>query len=144
MIYSLCIIRIFWGGGRGGDTSKTPSPTTNNFCLYPPPVLRCFWKDHSMTPPPQFKHPSLLPPSLSTTPSPLNILMIHFLGYFSSFKNYRGGGGRGRPAPPPSLILQKYVFKFLLDFFSIKNLTLAPVSRLFTIKGNFILPFYKF
>ena len=38
-----------WGGGRGGDTFKPPPPT-NNFCLYPPPVFRCFWKDPLMTP----------------------------------------------------------------------------------------------
>ena len=44
-----CMIKIFWGG-RGGDTFETPSPPTNNFCLYPPPVLRCFWKDPLMTP----------------------------------------------------------------------------------------------
>ena len=44
-----CMIKIFRGGrgGRGGDTFKTPPPT-NNFCLYPPPVLRCFWKDPLM------------------------------------------------------------------------------------------------
>ena len=33
----------------------TPSrlpPPSSNFCLYPPPVLRCFWKDPLMTPPP--------------------------------------------------------------------------------------------
>ena len=67
-----CMIKIF-RGGRGGDTFETPSPPTNNFCLYPPPVLRCFWKDPLMTPhppPPHFKHVSLLPPSPSTTPSP--------------------------------------------------------------------------
>ena len=46
------MIKIFGGegvGGRGGDTFKPPPPT-NNFCLYPPPVLRCFWKDPLMTP----------------------------------------------------------------------------------------------
>ena len=50
-------------------TPSNPPPPTNNFCLYPPPVLRCFWKDPLMTPPPpNIKHPSLLPPSPSTTP----------------------------------------------------------------------------
>ena len=72
-----CTIKIFWGGGRGGDTFKTPSPT-NNFCLYPPPVLRCFWKDPLMTPTPHFKHLSLLPtPSTTPPPPPLKILIIH-------------------------------------------------------------------
>ena len=45
-----CVWLKFSGGGRGGDTSKAPSPPTNNFCLYPPPVFRCFWKDPLMTP----------------------------------------------------------------------------------------------
>ena len=47
-------------GGRGGDTFKPP-PSTNNFCLYPPPVFRCFCKDPLMTPHHPTKHPSLLP-----------------------------------------------------------------------------------
>ena len=41
----MCMIKIF-GGGR----VVTPSKPQNNFCLYPPPVLRCFWKDPLMTP----------------------------------------------------------------------------------------------
>ena len=49
-----CMIKIF-RGGRGGDTFETPSPL-NIFCLYPPPVLRCFWKDPLMTPHPH--HPT--------------------------------------------------------------------------------------
>ena len=28
---------------------QNPLPPTNSFCLYPPPVLRCFWKDPLMT-----------------------------------------------------------------------------------------------
>ena len=63
------------GGGRGGDTLKL----TNNFCLYPLPVLRRFWKDPLMNPnppPPHFKHHSLQPPSPSTTP-PKKILIMH-------------------------------------------------------------------
>ena len=31
-------------------TPSNPLPPTNNFCLYPPPVLKCFWKDPLMTP----------------------------------------------------------------------------------------------
>ena len=64
-----CTIKMFLGG-RGGDTFKPP-PLMNNFCLYPPPVLKCFWKDRSITPTshhPSFKHLSLLPP---THPTPL-------------------------------------------------------------------------
>ena len=62
-------------------TPSKPPPPTNNFCLYPPPVLRCFWKYPLMTyhppPLPYFTHPSLLPSSPSTTPSPLKNLIIH-------------------------------------------------------------------
>ena len=67
-----CMIKIF-RGGQGWWHLQTPLPPTNNFCLYPSPVFRCFWKDPLMTlhpPPPHFKHPSLLPPSPSTTPFP--------------------------------------------------------------------------
>ena len=56
-----CMTKIF-GGGAGVVTPSKPPPPMNNFRLYPPPVLRCFWKDLSMTLPPHFKHLSLLPP----------------------------------------------------------------------------------
>ena len=62
-----CMIKIF-RGGRGGDTFKTPSPPTNNFCLYPPPVLRRLWKDPLMTP-----HPPTTPLQASFTATPLPI-----------------------------------------------------------------------
>ena len=60
-------------------TPSNPPPPMNNFCLYSPPVLRCFWKDLLMTPPPPsyFKHPSLLSPFPSTISPPLKILIIH-------------------------------------------------------------------
>ena len=71
------MIKIF-RGGRGGDTFKTSSPPTNNFCLYPPPILRCFWKDPLTTPPPHFKHLSLLSPLPIHHPfPPLKILIVH-------------------------------------------------------------------
>ena len=64
------MIKIF-REGRGGDTFKTPS---NSFCLYvyPPPVLRCFWKDPLMTPTPPPPTSSIFHwyPTPSTTPSP--------------------------------------------------------------------------
>ena len=44
----MCIIKIF-RGGQGWWHLQNPLPPTNNFCLYPPPVLRCFWKDPLMT-----------------------------------------------------------------------------------------------
>ena len=50
------MIKIFRGGGRGGDTFKTPLPPMNNFCVYPPSVLKCFWKDPLMIPHPH--HPT--------------------------------------------------------------------------------------
>ena len=77
----LCIIKIF-RGGQGWWHLQNPLPPMNNFCLYPSPVLRCFWKDPLMTPTPTTplqKHPLLLPPSLSATPPPpLKMLIIHF------------------------------------------------------------------
>ena len=73
------MIKIFQGG-RGGDTFKTPSPPMNNFCLYPPPILRCFWKDPLMTPTPH--HPTsstfhCYPLPIHHPSPPLNILIIH-------------------------------------------------------------------
>ena len=62
----MCMIKIFQGG-RGGDPFKPP-PSMNNFCLYPPPVLRCFWKDPLMSP-----HPSApLQTSFTATPVPIH------------------------------------------------------------------------
>ena len=63
----------FSEGGQGCWHLQNPLPPTNSFCLYPPPILRCFWKGPLMIPhtqPPHFKHLSLLTPSPSTTPSP--------------------------------------------------------------------------
>ena len=73
------MIKIFQGG-RGGDTFKTPFPPMNNFCLYPPPVLRSFWKDPLMTPhTPHHPTSSIFhcypPPH---PPPPLKILIIHY------------------------------------------------------------------
>ena len=65
-----CMIKIF-RGGRGGGTFETPLPPTNNFRLYPHPCFKMFLeRSLNDPPPPHFKHPSLLPPSPSTTPSP--------------------------------------------------------------------------
>ena len=65
-----CMIKIFQGGR--GDTPSNPPPPTNNFRLYPPPVLRCFWKDLLMTPTPitPLQASFTATPSPSTTPSP--------------------------------------------------------------------------
>ena len=62
-----CIIKIFLGAGVV-TPSTHPPPHTNNFCLYPPPVLRCFRRDPLMTPTSSILHAT---PSPFTTPSPL-------------------------------------------------------------------------
>ena len=61
------MIKIFCGG-RGGDTFKPPPPPTNNFCLYPSPILRYFWKDPVTTSP-----TSTTPLQASFTATPLPI-----------------------------------------------------------------------
>ena len=70
------MIKIF----RGAEvvTPSKPPPPTNNFCLYPPPILRCFWKDPLMTP----HHPTsstfhCYPPPHPPHLAPLKILIIH-------------------------------------------------------------------
>ena len=56
------MIKIF-RGEAGVVTHLKPPPPMNNFCLYPPSVSRCFWKDPLMTPTPTTPlHPSMLPP----------------------------------------------------------------------------------
>ena len=56
--------------GMVDETFKThsppPPPPINNFCLYPPNILRCFRKDSSMCHP-HFRHLPLLSPSPFTT-----------------------------------------------------------------------------
>ena len=71
------MIKIF-RGGRGGDTFKTPSPPTDHFCLYPPPVSKCFWKDPLMTPyrPTSSTFHRYPPPHPPPLP-PLKIFIIH-------------------------------------------------------------------
>ena len=63
-----CMIKF----SEDGDTFKTPSPRSN-FCLYPPPVLRCFWKDPLMTPTPT----TPLQASFTATPSPSTTPSAH-------------------------------------------------------------------
>ena len=63
-----CMIKIFRGDGAGVVTPSKPPPPTNNFCLYPPPVLRCFWKDLLMTPTPT----TPLEASFTVTPLPIH------------------------------------------------------------------------
>ena len=89
VILHLSSVRLKFSGGAGVVTPSKPLPPTNNFCLYPSPVLRWFWRDPAMTPPPHFNHLSLLPPCPFTTPIPLiKSLIIHqpFLQLFSSFR----------------------------------------------------------
>ena len=70
-----CTIKIF-GGEQWWWQPFYPLLPANDFCLYPPPVPRCFWKGSLMTPntlPPQFSlfycHLPLHPPS---SPPPSN------------------------------------------------------------------------
>ena len=57
-------------------TPPNPLPPTNNFCLYPPPVFRCFWKDPLMTP--HYPTSSILH-CYHPFPPPLKILIVHIL-----------------------------------------------------------------
>ena len=79
---NMCMIKIFLGGGgRSGDTFKTPSPYEQLLPL-PTPCFKMFLeRSLNDPPPPHFKNPSLLPPSPSTTPPPLKILIIHYVIY---------------------------------------------------------------
>ena len=71
-----CMIKIFWVGGRGGDTFKTPSLPMNNSLPLPTPYFKMFLKrslNDPHPPPPHFKHLSLLPPPHPPTlPPPKN------------------------------------------------------------------------
>ena len=80
---TMCANKIF----GGGDTIKTTSPSSNNFYLYPHPVLRCLWKDPLMTPTTPLQasftctplpHPPHLPPP------PIKTLIIHQLDKLDS------------------------------------------------------------
>ena len=83
-------LKFSWG--QGWWHLQNPLPPTNNFCLYPPPILRCFWRDPLMTPPhppsPHFKHLSLLSPSPSTTPPPPKNF-DHTLGEIANKHTYK-------------------------------------------------------
>ena len=60
----------FQGGGAGVVTHSEPPPPKNNFCLYSPPILRCFWKRPLMTP------TTALQASFTANPLPIH-LPIH-------------------------------------------------------------------
>ena len=84
------MIKIFRGAGVV-KTSK-PLPPTNNFCLYPPPVLRCFWKDPLMTPYPHHPTSSILHcyPLPIHHPFPKNFDHTPFLSYSVKVCKYCG------------------------------------------------------
>ena len=75
-----CMIKNFRGSGV--VTPSKPPPPTNNFCFYPPPVLRCFRKDPLMTPTPTtpLQASFTANPLPIHHPFPLKILIIHMMG----------------------------------------------------------------
>ena len=60
---TLCTIRFFFGGGGGAGvvTPLNTTPPINNFCLYVPPLLKCFWKDPLITLIPHHPTSSIFP-----------------------------------------------------------------------------------
>ena len=44
------VVWLKFSGGQRWWHLQNPLLPTNNFCLYPPSVLRCLWKDPLMTP----------------------------------------------------------------------------------------------
>ena len=76
--------------GRGMGGVVTPSrPPTNNICLYPLSILRCFWKESVMTPTTTtaFQAFFTVIPYPSTTPAPIKILIVKHWGMCSSLLN---------------------------------------------------------
>ena len=79
---SRCMIKVFRGAGV--VIPSKPPPPTNNFCLYPPPVLRWFWKDPLMTPTTPLQasftatppHPPPLPPNKSFDHTPVATIKV--------------------------------------------------------------------
>ena len=73
---SWCMIKIFQGAGV--VTPSKPPPPYEQLLPLPTPCFKMFLeRSLNDPPPPHFKHLSLLPPTLSTTLSPLKILIIH-------------------------------------------------------------------
>ena len=79
------MIKIF--RGTGVVTPSKPPPPMNSFCLYPPPILRCFWKGPLMTPTPHHPtsstfhcypppHPPPLPPPKNFDHTPDNVMFV--------------------------------------------------------------------
>ena len=72
-----CMIKISRGAGVVTPSKPPPSPYEQLFPL-PIPCFKMFLeRSFNDLPPPHFKHLSLLPPSPSTTPPPLKILIVH-------------------------------------------------------------------
>ena len=128
------MIKIFRGAGVVTPSNSNPLPPTNNFCLYPPPVFRYFWKDPLMTPqppPPHFKHPSLQLPSPSTTPfpPPLKILIVHY-SLSPGFWQFYFNRGLQRLYTSTCIILQKTINGFLcLLFVFLKSKTYQLILK---------------
>ena len=120
---SWCKVTSVWlkfsGGRQGWWHIQTPLPPTNNFCLHPPPVLRCFWKDPLMTP--------TTPIQASFTADPLP---IH---HPSPPKNFDD-----TPMFTPNHV--KYVSQAKMMIFSLLLSTMQPLSHVhvWTNFQNFI------
>ena len=100
------MIKIFRGGGRGGDTFKTPSPCEQLLPL-PTPCFKMFLErslNDPHPPPPHFKHPSLLPPP-HPPPLPPSKNFDHTQGGIIHFKISCINAGinfiRNHLSPPP-------------------------------------------
>ena len=102
-------------------TPPNPLPHTNNFCLYPPSVFRCFWKDLLMinNPPPT----TPLKASFTAIPSPSTTLSLpknfdHTLS--TGLFGWCSAGGRVFSTPSQTTLSLKLDYSnFVQNYFGI-------------------------